>query len=46
MQEARAREELEREEAEAILNALRANEQNLLKRVYQPQSPTKLEKDW
>ena len=38
--------DLKREEAEAILNALRANEQNLLNRVYRPQSPLTLEKDW
>lgn len=38
--------DLKREEAEAILNALRANEKNLLNRVYRPQSSLTLEKDW
>ncbi len=46
-EQTRAGEELEREEAEAILNALRANADNLLKRTYGPPAAAfKLEKDW
>ena len=44
--EGEPQEDLKREEAEAILNALRANEQNLLNRSYRPQSSLTLEKDW
>ena len=45
--EAQPADELEREEAEAILNALRANADNLMKRTYGPPAGSvTLEKDW
>ena len=37
---------MKKEEAEAILNALKANEDNLLKRQYKTANAVKLEKDW
>ena len=37
---------VKKEEAEAILNALKANEDNLLKRQYKTANAVKLEKDW
>lgn len=46
-QQAQSADNLEREEAEAILNALRANADNLMKRTYGPPAASvKLEKDW
>ncbi|UCD37715.1 MAG: tetratricopeptide repeat protein [Fidelibacterota bacterium] len=45
-QQSQAEDEQQREEVEALLNALRANEDNLLKRTYRPQASVKLEKDW
>ncbi len=41
-----AADSLQREEAEAILNALRANDENLLQRRYRSPKAVKLEKDW
>ena len=37
---------LEREEAEAILNSLKANQNNLMRRKYKPTKPIKVLKDW
>ena len=45
-QQVQPRDDLKREEAEAILNALRADEENLMKRTYRPPVSIKLEKDW
>ena len=42
----RAEDKLKREEAEAILNALRAGEENFIQREYRSPVPIKLEKDW
>lgn len=39
-------EKLDREEAEAILNALKANEENLMKKKYQAKGKITVEKDW
>ena len=41
-----AADSLQREEAEAILNALRASDENLLQRRYRSAKAAKLEKDW
>ena len=41
-----AADSLQREEAEAILNALRANDENLLQRRYRSPKAVKREKDW
>ena len=41
-----AEEILEREEAEAILNSLKANQNNLMRRKYKPIKPIKVLKDW
>jgi len=45
-QRSRDEEDLQREEVEAILNALRANEEKLMKRTYRPPSSITFEKDW
>jgi len=39
-------ERIGRREAEAILNALKANEKNMLKRRYRAEGKIKVEKDW
>tara|TARA_A100000164_G_C21933087_1_gene786642 strand:+ start:2377 stop:3183 length:807 start_codon:yes stop_codon:yes gene_type:complete len=39
-------ERLEKEEAESILNALQANQKNLMKKKYKAKNRIKLEKDW
>ena len=41
-----AEEILEKEEAEAILNSLKANQNNLMRRKYKPIKPIKVLKDW
>ena len=39
-------EKLAKEEAESILNALQANQKNLMKKKYKAKNRIKLEKDW
>jgi hypothetical protein len=41
-----AEDKLKREEAEAILNALRASEENFIQREYRSPVSIKIEKDW
>ncbi len=45
-QEMSEEEQLGKEEAEAILNALKANEENLMKRKYRAKQRITVEKDW
>lgn len=41
-----AEKKLEKEEAEAILNALKADEKNMMKKIYKSGKKIKVEKDW
>ena len=41
-----AEKKLEKEEAEAILNALKADEKNMMKKIYKSGKKVKVEKDW